>query len=67
MITFRNSMYNSNLPEFIEIGDTFKNWLPYIVNSFNKNEKPLPIPKPIDKIKYDKIGHFKPRKKDKLK
>ena len=111
MITFINSMYNSNLPEFIEIGDTFKNWLPYIINSFNKDEygkrmsngkiegsnnkikvikrvsygysdfyhlrnrimyifnedeKPLPIPKPIDKIKYDKIGHFKPRKKDKL-
>ena len=34
---------------------------------FNENEKPLSIPKPIDKIKYDKIGHFKPRKKDKLK
>ena len=111
MITFINSMYNSNLPEFIEIGDTFKNWLPYIINSFNKDEygkrmsngkiegsnnkikvikrvsygysdfyhlrnrimyifnedeKPLPIPKPIDKIKYDKIGHFKPGKKDKL-
>ena len=111
MITFINSMYNSNLPEFIEIGDTFKNWFPYIINSFNKDEygkrmsngkiegsnnkikvikrvsygysdfyhlrnrimyifnedeKPLPIPKSVDKIKYDKIGHFKPRKKDKL-
>ena len=34
---------------------------------FNEDEKPLPIPKPTEKIKYDKIGLFKPRKKDKLK
>ena len=38
-----------------------------IMYIFNEDEKPLYIPKPTEKIKYDKIGHFKPRKKDKLK
>ena len=37
-----------------------------IMYIFNEDEKPLPIPKPIDKIKYDKMGNYKPRKKDKL-
>ena len=32
-----NSMKNTNLPEFIEVADTFKHWLPYIINSFNKD------------------------------
>lgn len=33
-----NSFENTNLPEFIELANTFKNWLPYIRNSFNKDE-----------------------------
>lgn len=38
LITFINSLNNSLLPEFIEVAKTFKNWLPYIINSFNKDE-----------------------------
>ena len=36
--TLINSMINTNLPEFIEVANTFKHWFPYIVNSFNKDE-----------------------------
>ena len=31
-------MINSNLPEFIDLAETFKNRFPFIVNSFNKDE-----------------------------
>ena len=31
-------MINTNLPEFIEVANTFNHWFPYIVNSFNKDE-----------------------------
>lgn len=36
--TLINSMINSNLPEFIDVANTFKHWFPYIVNSFMKDE-----------------------------
>ena len=106
--TLINSMINSNLPEFIDVANTFKHWFPYIVNSFmkdeynkrmsngriegsnnkikvikkvaygygdfyhlrnrimyvfNENELPRPIPKENEKIKKEKFGLFKPRKK----
>lgn len=32
-------MSNTNLEEFIEVSKTFKNWFPYIVNSFMKDVK----------------------------
>ncbi len=32
-----NAMINTNLQEFIEVGKTFNNWFPYIVNSFAKD------------------------------
>ena len=37
--TIINSMSNTNLEEFIEVSKTFKNWFPYIVNSFMKDVK----------------------------
>lgn len=38
LICFINSLKQSNIKELKEVSDTFKNWLPYIVNSFNKDE-----------------------------
>ena len=38
LLTLINSMKNTSLPEFIETAKTFKHWLPYIINSFNKDE-----------------------------
>lgn len=35
---FINKMNGSLIPEFIEAANTFKNWKPYIVNSFNKDK-----------------------------
>ena len=32
-------MINTNLEEFNEVAKTFKNWFPYIVNSFMKDFK----------------------------
>jgi hypothetical protein len=37
--TIINSMINTNLEEFNEVVKTFKNWFPYIVNSFMKDFK----------------------------
>lgn len=35
--TLINAMINTNLPEFIELANTFNNWFNYIVNSFHKD------------------------------